>query len=1152
MVLDTISEEPENYVEAPMQEALPVQEAPVEDIPAPDQIGPFSYFDLMGTADAIKQSQTLEAPTFNKAFMAGIEKDSFVYNNALTGLETVRRTLMGDFDPSFDVFQPKYLSQVDPGDYSDISLSTSENDFYRRVARINQQKAARDTAHLGSGWAALAAGVADGITNPFYMIPIAKGFRYAAGAKSFGSGAARAIPSLAGGAAASESLLYSQQSTRTLPEVGINIAANTVLGAILGGTGNLLRTTNAKIYKDMFSSVAEGMDVKFRLSEKGEIEGLTIIDDSVGAMSTREISLEGEGLHGFDGEGVISASAPLFWLTGKLARNPVVLGLTSKSAAVRKFTNDAYDHNFVLAKNILHGEYAQVSLQNKIDTGITDMMRMQFDVERSYYEYLGIDASKEASIILQDVKSKLANKEGRLTNSEYKSALYYAVVTGEQHADPHINSKAKHLNDTYNKPIDEELGTLGYIGLGESPYGAVNHLSRMYDNRGIMADRTNKRAWLTEKYNQTNNDIVEFTRNLRDLKESKAPKERIETEELRLQKEIDSGKFDKKYLIEEGGKLRFRKILESRAEIEAAADDTIDTILGMSEEQLYSRMVEAMGANGANRNMLKDRVLMISDAELIKAGFLLTDINKALSAKIIRARRLIELDKYFKSRGWDGKSNQLDFLANDIRNDYRSMEAAIENKYENKIENASGDEKKKLEVKRGKSIIRLNKQLDRDVTNVASTYKRISGSYDRNQRAMIRTFRVLKQWAYSTQLGAALLPALQDAFSPIFRSGLKSYVEGGVLPFLLNTLKMSNGNARFRQDARDLALGIETVIAYFGQRMPQSLDYTLPMDFLESSTDIAARAMSIFNMSSIFTDTFQAVAATATQSRLIRDLRAWKGGTLTRAAQEQLQVLRLNPDELIKVGDKNVKLGESILQQYEQHGEELSGGYLMNWHDWDHVETKRLFQSFVKKEVKSVIFSGNNIASFPQGVNPNDIGSAFLTYMGYSFNATANFLLPFAQRPDFNKLQGLGAMTAMGMLIDPLRKIADGKDPELEPGVLIKKGVLNAGWGGILVDGFNRINATWDFVPSLQVDKFRDKNAGELLLGAPGSLAVDALKVAASTINGEFNEKDTKMAKGMTPLLNVIYLRQPFNAAIESLNLPKNRAQARTANELEQ
>lgn len=1235
------------------------------------------------TEEQIKENQT---STFD-TFISRVAHDNNVVStvtrlggNLITELELEGQ----ERDPNFNPLEQKYLDITDPDDLPFLVTSRNENEYYRRLIRRQSDRFHRARADNGTFTGNIAGGIYNTVVSFTDWAPFAGAIKKPTVLKNALTGLAYGSASMAASSILDEALLQATQEDRSMEESINNSISSSVMGGLFGGMGGAVKGGRLKALKSMVDSALDGSEIKFSVGKDNKIDGLNIYQGgSAGAMLAKKVDLVDESLVGWGRNGELQVAKPIIWAAGTLFQNPVVKGLTSKSPTIARFTNDMYEHNMDIVKSAIKGEYKGQSLQTRLEKYNVMSVKADSDIINSYMSYLGLPDDKPIGNL---AKSIFKNKEGLLKFDDYLLETSLAITRGGKSKIPQISSVAAKIYKDIYEPQSKALEKLGYLAPNISPFGASQYLNRVYDKEYIKANTPKVKKFLMQEFQRTQVKIMRATRNLDDLKNTRAqlhydhvsyPKQlkesgslealakktaeidkkikketkRLEqrirkglyspdmllgeagmsheqlktlkqlrkplnkikreiaqkTEEInvhkrkltpdrkpgqknnpadaeliKLQKELDSlteslkkergaisektklkkidealvfkGRDDNFYLRKSNkGTLKFRPI-EEWDRIDQNATNTINNILGQSDEDIGNQILGSMRGGSSGTNPLAPRNLLVKDWRLYKNKLLVSDPRMNIKAYTNRTGKLIEMDTYLKNKGWDGKSNRVDFLVDGIRKDYDLLNDKLDSKYARMKEGVTNDPKlKQIDIKEQKARLKLSKDLQSDINLCEDTYRRIAGAYDMSNgsKGVIKASRFFANWGYATQLGALVLTALQDAVAHSYRGGPKSLINEGVLPFVKNSLKMKGAdNLKFKTQCADLNLGLELETALRQQRFHSNNDYDLPMTFVERQMSRAASAMGIVNLSAGWSDMCNRVAGTAATSRIIRDLKSFTDGTLSKGYEKQLAVLGLNDKDIAK----------KVTTLYDEFGEELSGGYLANWQNWDKttkmstsdaIEIRELLQGAIRQEVYSTIFKGKNIASFPSGVNPNGLMNGFMMYMGYMFNASSNYTIPLLQRFDKNKVMGTAAMIAMATLNEPLRQMAIGEEPDLDPWTLFGKGVLNSGVGGMALDVLNKANTISQAFPSLITDKNKRmqgfENSISLLGGMPGTVVNTALKLGGMTLTGEYNKADYKALSRLIPLAWAIEFRGALNSGIDSLDLPETRAKARKA-----
>lgn len=607
-----------------------------------------------------------------------------------------------------------------------------------------------------------------------------------------------------------------------------------------------------------------------------------------------------------------------------------------------------------------------------------------------------------------------------------------------------------------------------------------------------------------------------------------------------LPKEFFRGNFLRK---PDKGSLAFRSI-KTPEDLRLAADSTFDNITGLTEANFLDEAL-GFGGGGTGENSLKARTNMISDEALYDSGIMITDIRKNIQALNSRGGRIVEITKYLQENGLEQEGKTpLQSLIGNIQSDYKIIEQNQKEHFEKLKEGKSGKELEKIEAQERKEAKKLKKE-QRDVqSTISNSFIRIAGTEQVKMKKLQRVARFSNDWANATQLGALATLVLQDIVAPIFRSG-PTWFTAGPLSFVGNLMKLEGKNNKLlREQAADLGLGIDVELAYYSQAFNVMTDMDLPLTPFERFSRKLPTVMGMISGATPLSGIAERWAANASATKIARNLRELVAGTISKNDAIQLGV----------IGLRDKAIAEDLVTNYiNKFGENFSGATYLNLNEWDKGLTdpvqirkarqaRELIKNAISKEVGSTNFSGMNPASYPSGLPMNSISNAILPFMGWVFNAQANYMIPLLQRYDPNKVMGFVAMTAMASLSQPLREIAMGKEPNLDPEHLLKMGLLGGGFLGVAGDVFNRVNTSGKIFPSLMVDRYERK--GFDLLSPITGLAHTAAKTVGMTLNNEFNKKDLENAIFALPLTKAIEFRYIIKQLIDSLDIPENRAAA--------
>lgn len=1134
----------------------------------PQRRPPTGLLELKGEAPLPTEP---EKEPWLKSFKTDLAHRSWAVNAPIAVnnvLETISELSKQGEAPDFNAAQDQYLNLVDAPYRHLLATSATEGELYRRVAMIQREVENKQQLQNAPITAMLASGFVDVASSPWNWLPTTWGLRSIKFGTEFGKSALKGAVSFAASEIVNESILQASQLTRSTKESLTNVGFAAILGGMFGGVGGIYRSAELPFYKKMLSETLDGKIVKFKLNKDFNIEGLNIYDDSAGSMKATFVDMKGSRLMGWGKDGKLSPARPLIWALGKWARNPVVLGLSSKSPTVVWFTGKTYEHNMDVVKNAVMGQNLERSLQSKMRKWEAKGILASVKMNRLYAEYLGLDPNKYATNI---TKRKFGNFEGKVNFNDFQRQIMIGITSGEPLIDPIMNRGAKELYAEFYEPVTKDLIDLELLAPDIQPAMAVQYINRLYDQNYLITNPVKAKEFLRSQFAETNQKVIEarfkelsledeiqqvhglleqatndeakelFNAQLKELNtQLKAERDALHERTLKgeFSPDMITGEFNKAHPEKSTAKLR--PVLND-TDLINSAKDTYETLTKQTEEQILQNMLDSSSFGSGGENPFMPRSLMISDKALYENFFLSSDFASTVRTFNLRMGRLIEMHKMLRQKGWNPEmGSPLAWLAYKVDQDYVAFGNQLEFRHKAELEGVTGKELEKLELKHKHENLALNEEMNRDLKILRTTYQRITGTVPKTNKELLQMARISNNYAYATQLGALTLLQTQDLVSPIFNHGVDKWIRGGVIPFIdqVAFLSKKHGEA-VNEWMRDITVGIEIESALYGLAHDTRDVIEFKTSWLDRNMAKAATAMGLVNLSSAYGTLATKIAANTSMASNMRRLSKLMEGKLGKSDAIQLG----------KLGLRDEKIAAVIWDQFKKHGEKIRGSYIPGWQKWGTTETdaayqklvmevKDTFMNAIKQDINSTIFTGSNIASYPLELDPQGLNKAFLTYMGWIFNATSNYTIPLFQRFDKNRIEGAMAMYFAACTVSPLRELIKGKEPDLEPSTLFKKGILDSGILGLPVSLFNTANSMGRVFNDLQLSRYKYRDRGLTFgAGAPMMLAQGMVNIAGQLWNNDWNHKELEELTRLIPLAQAMEFRAILNKAIESLAL---------------
>ena len=359
-------------------------------------------------------SQSLQGEQEKPSFLDTVEAQAYKMNATLRGIHALG-TMVDETNPLFDIKPDDWTPKTNISKYENVrpefmgalldARSPKHQDYlYQRI--MEEQKLDDDTAN--GSWLAWILGGGLGIaTDPMTYIPIAGWTKYAKVSSSFLMSAARSLP---GGVAYGVLSSAAEQMDKVngnlydfVVDSFVKTAFSTVLFGGLGAGASLVEKMSLWELKDLAKARIDGIDFKFKVNEKGEINGYQMVD-TTGGLSAQKVSFyedmaksqfykSGVFKIPYVGTGIIKlAGMPVFG-------SPLINLINSKSQVVRAVIDLIADHNFI-TKGVAEGEVAPRKFASLMNQEFAKLRSMHAQYDALFYERNGIEVKCQPALLL--------------------------------------------------------------------------------------------------------------------------------------------------------------------------------------------------------------------------------------------------------------------------------------------------------------------------------------------------------------------------------------------------------------------------------------------------------------------------------------------------------------------------------------------------------------------------------------------------------------------------------------------------------------------------------------------------------------------------------------------------------------------------------
>jgi len=331
----------------------------------------------------------------------------------------------------------------------------------------------------------------------------------------------------------------------------------------------------------------------------------------------------------------------------------------------------------------------------------------------------------------------------------------------------------------------------------------------------------------------------------------------------------------------------------------------------------------------------------------------------------------------------------------------------------------------------------------------------------------------------------------------------------------------------FKMAAREAKLygvGTDGLMGGKAEIIADVADYARGGTKLERGVRSAATKFSSINLMNQWTGGIKQLHAVVTQTRIINDLR--KG----------IYDKRLGQLGISEADSKN------IIAQINKYGKEVDGVWVANSKDWDNQTLAQMWGSALRKESdRVIIMPGQEKPLFMS----SELGKTIFQFRTFMFSATQRVLFSSLQRQDKHYIQGLLALTSIGMMSYAFKEWDAGRDLSADPAAWVVEGVDRAGVLGYLMEVNNTLEKVSGnnyglrplFGVSSPASRYASRSALDSAIGPTFGLAGDVLKVMGA-VSGqrEWSDSDTRAIRRLLPGQNLSIIRQGLDIIEEGVS----------------
>lgn len=746
--------------------------------------------------------------------------------------------------------------------------------------------------------------------------------------------------------------------------------------------------------------------------------------------------------------------------------DPLSRTLTSQSQASRRLANELAENPYLMDAEPVQ---AVESFIKQWDGGVAESIEESMSQLKAFRKRTGQDQ------FLKGLKRK-----------EWNQMVSREIRNPNPNAAPEIKAAAKAFTEKVYEPLKREAIEAKLLPDDVSVDTAAQYLNRVWDKNKVAAQMPRFVDKVSLWLKRQNDDLIGNMAKMKRQLESLDPK-------------ADAKSIAE--LEESISKAEFKESLDlDIQDFEEVASDIAGRIMGTPDGRLpYDWKLgdgssNRQGFSGTKlRGPLRSRSFNIPD-ELVEE-FLENDIE-VLSGRYIRSIAPdIELTKRF----------------GDVEMKAQLKEVEV-------------DWRKKIDKEKDpKKRVKLNRQKEKDIADIADMRDRIRGVYGQvdARNPWVRTGRAIRDLNYLRFMGGVVASSVPDVARTFAAEGFVKTFNKGLKPLIANT-------KAFKMAAKEVKSYNASASALMGGRgeiIADIADYTAGGTAIERGLRTAAENFGRINLMDNWTAAMKQLHGVTMQTSVIDDLMKGK-------VDKRLARLGLNSDQIA-----------DITKELQEHATKIDGVWLSNANKWSDAKTQAAWKAALRKESDRVIvMPGQEKPLFMS----SEMGKTFFQFRSFMFSATQRMLIGGIQGQDANYVGGLISLTSLGMMAYAFKQWDAGRPLSDDPRVWVTEGIDRSGSLGMLMEINNTVekisNNNYGLRPligaSAPASRFASRNQAEALLGPTfGSFLTTTLRVAgAGTQDREWSESDTRALRRLIPYQNLMLVRQAFDKIEKSIH----------------
>jgi len=549
----------------------------------------------------------------------------------------------------------------------------------------------------------------------------------------------------------------------------------------------------------------------------------------------------------------------------------------------------------------------------------------------------------------------------------------------------------------------------------------------------------------------------------------------------------------------------------SEEELDALANNIIDRITNATDGRIpYDLEFRESGA-GLNQTGKQ------SSAKRLTLDF----VSDADADEWIEHNFTANFEKYIRSLGPDmeimERFQSLDFdrIKRGIQEDYDQLRGKV------------GRDKNLTQEQIDKQILKLNKEMGRDIRTAEGIFEKIRGTRrqtDDYSVPLAVSERLAMSWNFVSLLGDVVGSSIPDMARNVMVHGFnRSY--GDLMRSLMTDIK---GLKLASNDVSEIGTALDMTNSMTALKRANMDDFVNTSGRVDEVQRTVAQGVANLTGINIWNAAQRTFSGIITQNRMLEGIETLAQGG------------KLKQKEIANLASHGIdqEMADRIAKQFQKHGEKRRVVRVANARAWDDIQARETFRRAVRKQVDEIIVN----PGFERPMWLTDPGWKMIgQFKSFSFGSMQRVTMAGLQQADAHTIAGTSVAIFLGANVYAYKQMMADREISDDPRVWITEGVDRSGITGWTFDvnniiekatrGTIGINALTGGPP---MSRYAARNVTDALLGPSVGKVKSIFQVSGAAFSGDVNDSDIHAARRLLPAQNIPYLRGLYDKIEQS------------------